>query len=70
MKRINEIRNELRIIAEKEATKIYRLARKAKQHGCTERLVMMIQEEGHQLNRMNPEDIMNPFIFWQYAFKF
>lgn len=70
MKRINDIRNELRSIADAEATKLWRLARRAQEHGCSALVVRLIRAEGTQLSRMNPEDILNPFIYWAYAFKF
>lgn len=70
MKRIDEIRYELIQIQAKEAFKVYRLARRAKQHGCTDRLVEKIRDEGTRLCRMNPEDLLYPFHDWKYAFKF
>lgn len=69
MKRLDEIRRELEVIQSKEAYKIYRLARRAAAHGCNERLVMEIREEGCRLCRMAPEQLLWPFETWKYAFK-
>lgn len=69
MKRLDEIRRELESIQRNEAFKCYRLARRAKAHGCTDRLVMEIREEGCRLCRMDPERLLWPFESWKYAFK-
>lgn len=46
-KRIDEIREELSGIAEKEAYFLYRMARKAGEHGCSADLVREIREEAN-----------------------
>ncbi len=45
MKKFQEIENELREMAEKEALKLWRLARRAIAHGCKQELVNAIREE-------------------------
>ena len=50
MKEIKEIRNRLREKAEREAIKLWRLARKANKHGCSDELTREIREEAHWLH--------------------
>ena len=48
---LDEIRRELERIAQKEATNLFRLARKAKEHGVKTETVEEIREEGMRLAR-------------------
>lgn len=51
IKRVNEIRDELKEMAEKEAMRLWRLARKAEKKGCSTALVREIREEASWLHR-------------------
>lgn len=44
-KRLDDIRQELIDMAEREASFLWRMARKAKEHGCSPELVAGIREE-------------------------
>lgn len=48
---IEHIRNELTHIVEQEATNLYRLARKAREHGVDPNTVNEITEEANHLHR-------------------
>ena len=69
LKRVVEISRELEEIRDREAVKLWRLARKAMLHGCSERLCIQIRNEGWAVKRLNAEDLLNPFIMWRFAFK-
>lgn len=69
MNRLDEIYVELEEIQDQEATRLWRLARRAIAHGCSERLCIQIRNEGWAVKRMNPEDLLNPFLVWRWAFK-
>lgn len=62
-----EIRRELEDLVEKEATNLWRLARTAKAHGCSEELVTEIREEGWKLHHMrnNPERVLD----WKFEYE-
>lgn len=69
MKRINEIRQELKEMAEQEATRLYRLARRAEKKGCKQELVTEIRDEAHWLHttaQAYPERIVH----WQFEYLF
>ena len=58
---------------EQEATKLYRLAWKMIRHGCSKESVEACRNEARALHRvggMNAWDVLNPFVVWEYAFKF
>ena len=70
-KRLEEMRIELCEIAEKEATKLYRLAWKAQEHGVDKRVVETLRREANELHMTAyPERLLDPFKKWEYAFKF
>lgn len=48
-KRLNEIGDELRHMAEHESMKVFRMARRAEKKGCSADLVNAIRNEGHDL---------------------
>lgn len=50
MKRIRTMRDELKIMAEQEATKLYRLARRAQKHECNQTTINQIRDEATWLN--------------------
>lgn len=68
-KRLVEIREELQEMAEKEAMKLWRIARKAKKHGCSTKTVQAIREEAHWLHTTganNPDRLVE----WDFEYKF
>lgn len=48
--RLETIYNELSELAEREAVKVWRMARRAEAKGCSAMLVNEIREEGHKLD--------------------
>lgn len=48
-KKINSMREELRQMAEKEAMRVWRLGRRAKAKGCSQKLINEIRDEGFSL---------------------
>lgn len=69
MKRLVEIIHELEDIQHSEQLKLFRMARRAAAHGCSEGLVSAIRSEAWKLCRMNPEDLLYPFTRWEFAFR-
>lgn len=69
MTRIDEIRCELKDIAEKEATYLYRLAWRCIRHGVSEKTVREIREEAYELHTCSYPDRL---IRWdaEYRFKY
>lgn len=69
-KEIREIRARLEEISEKEAMKLYRMARRLQKHGGSSETVAKIREEANELHMNHyPENLMNPFKVWKFAFK-
>lgn len=69
-KQLNEIREQLEEIAACEAMKLFRMARRLKEHGGTEETVNAIREEARELYATAyPERLLDPFKTWKYAFK-
>lgn len=65
---LRDIKWQLREIAEREATNLYRLARKAKEHGVSQSIVDEIREEANNLSRNSvayPERILE----WKYEYE-
>lgn len=72
MKELMEIRNRLKEIAEAEATRLFRMARRAQAHGCKAETVAAIREEAHQLHITGyPERLVSwdTHYYFKYAFK-
>lgn len=70
MKELTRIRERLKEIAENEATKLFRLARRAKAHGCSNETIEEIRNEARELHMTGyPERLLDPFRTWKYAFK-
>lgn len=70
VKELRNLRQQLIEMCEAEATKLYRMARRALAHGCNLELVNEIREEAHQLHNTGyPERLLDPFITWKYAFR-
>lgn len=73
-RKLDDIRQELINMAAEEAKFLWRMARKAKQHGCSRKLVAEIREEAdwcHNTAKSYPDRL----IYWKrdfnmkYAFK-
>lgn len=62
----------LRETARRESIVLWRIAPRAIAHGCSESLVSAIREEGWDIYRAesNPENLLNPFRVYKYAFRF
>lgn len=70
VKKLRKIREELEEIAEQEATKLFRLAWRAKDHGCSDETVEAIRNETRELHMTGyPERLLDPFKTWKYAFR-
>lgn len=70
MKELIRIRERLEEIAENEATKLFRLARRAKNHGFSNETIEEIRNEARELHMTGyPERLLDPFRAWKYAFK-
>lgn len=64
------IREELSAIAEREATRLYRLAWRMTEHGCKAENIAKCREEARFLHMCSyPERIITSDIKWHYAFK-
>ena len=69
-KELANIRHSLQEIAEKEATKLFRLAWRMQSHGCNPVNVEKCREEARELHLTGyPERLLDPFRVWDYAFK-
>ena len=67
---LRAIRSQLCEIAEKEATKLFRLARKMRSHGCKIENIQTCREEAYALHMTGyPENLLRSDIVWKYAFK-
>ena len=70
MKRLYEIRCELAEIADREAMKLFRMARRCEEHGVSYNIVADIRNEAFELHNTGyPERLLDPFKNWEYAFK-
>lgn len=67
MKELKEIRRALGVLAEREAIKLWRLAREAQKRGLSEELVNEIREEGWLCHGMrdDPDRMMN----WKFEYE-
>lgn len=69
-KEIRDIRWQLEEIAEHEAMKVFRMAKRLQDHGGTPEKVREIRNEAFELlDSRSPEKLINPFKRWKYAFK-
>lgn len=69
MKELKEIRNKLIEMAEKEAMRLFRLAWRAKAHGCKPETVEAIRNEArwlHDTATAYPERLLR----WQFEYEF
>lgn len=72
MEELKEIRIRLIEIAEQEATRLYRMARKLQEHGGSPATVAEIREEANYMwTNMTgyPERLLDTETKWKYAFK-
>lgn len=70
---VRQLRYQLQEIAEKEATKLYRLAWKMLDHGFSAEAVRECREEARRLHTeitAYPERLWDSSIQWKYAFKY
>ena len=66
---LDKIYREVEQIRDREAIRLWRLARKAAEHGCSDRLCCRIRNEGWKVKNMYPDHLINPFNEWEWAFK-
>lgn len=70
VKKLRKIREQLEEIAEQEATKLFRLARRAKAHGCSNETVEAIRNEAWELYMTGyPERLLDSCKVWRFAFR-
>lgn len=70
VKKLRKIREQLVEIAEQEATKLFRLARRAETHGCSNETVEAIREEARELYMTGyTEGLLDPCKIWKFAFR-
>lgn len=72
MNELLKIRNYLKEMAEKEATQLYRLAWRAKDHGCSQETIDNIRSEANELHMTAyPERLVSSEFKYahKYAFK-
>ena len=68
---LRKIRSDLVEIAENEATKLYRLARKMQKMNCSAANIEKCREEARFLHMCAyPERLLCSDIVWSYAFKY
>ena len=68
---LRAIREQLCEIAEREATKLFRLAWRMQRHGCKAENVEACREEARVLHMTGyPERLLCSDIVWKYAFKY
>lgn len=69
---IERVRDELMQIAFKEHYRLFRMARKAREHGCSPALVDDIKQEAWAMYRCymsKPEQLLDPFASYKYALR-
>lgn len=69
MKKLKEMREQLKQLAEAEAMKLWRIARRAQKHGCSAELVQKIREEAnwlHTTGQAYPDRLLE----WEFEYKF
>lgn len=75
MNRLDSIRYDLIMMAEREAMKLWRLARKAQEHSVSNECINNIREEAfimHNTMRSYPDRLLNIYLMerFKYAFKY
>ena len=67
---LRAIREHLEKMAEREAMRLFRIARRLQEHGGSAELVQDIRNEGRELRNMSAEYLLNPYRqSFQYAFR-
>ena len=69
MKRLQEMKKELEYMAEREAMKLWRIARRAEKKGCSAQLVKEIREEGswcYNTAKVHPDRLLH----WRFEYDF
>ena len=66
-KQLIEIREKLKFMAERESTRLFRLARRAASHGCSQKLVNEIKEEAIWLNT-NGTSYPDRLVAWNFQY--
>ena len=69
MKRLRQMRDELSYMAEREAMKLWRIAKQAEKRNCSAELIRAIREEANWLNTYGyayPERLLA----WEFEYKF
>lgn len=69
MKELEAIRDQLTEKADKEAHRLWRIARKARKHGCSQQLINAIRKEAYWLHtaaKAYPERLLD----WEFEYKF
>ena len=69
MKRLEQMKAELEVMAEREAIKLWRIARRAQKHGCSNELVQAIREEANWLyttGQAYPDRLLD----WKFEYEF
>lgn len=70
VKKLRKIREQLEEITEQEATKLFRLTRRAKAHGCSNETVEAIRNEARELYMTGYlERLLDPCKVWRFAFR-
>lgn len=70
---VYELEGKLGELCSKESTKLYRLAWRMIRHGCSKENVEKCRSEARALDPvggMNRWEVLNPFVVWEYAWKF
>lgn len=70
MKELQKIREYLKEMAEKEATKLFRFARKAQNHGCKHETAEAIRNEARWLHETAANGYPDRLIYWEFEYKF
>lgn len=69
-KDLQEIRYQLQEIAEREATMLFRQARRMEAHKVSAEMITKCREEAMSLHTTGyPERLLDPFKAWEFAFK-
>lgn len=68
-KQLRTLYYELEDMAKVEQLRLFRLARRAKAHGCSRELVAEIRDEAWSLTSCRVGELLNPFHLYKYAFR-
>lgn len=69
IKPLRDMRDDLKMLLEAEANRLYRLARRMEEHGVSAEEVQKCREEANEFHMTGyPERVLDPFRTWRYAF--